>query len=79
VGDEAIKKRRELKLEMRHPIEKGVVANWDDLEWRHTFYNALRVAPEEHAIMVTEIPLDDKASRERKMSILFEYFACPAW
>jgi actin-related protein len=77
VGSEAEEKRESLIL--RHPVEHGIVEDWDDFEkvLHHTFTNELRVNPEEHNVLITETALNPKVNREKLTQILFDTFNVP--
>merc|ERR1719446_602779 len=78
MGEEAISKKGVLSLS--YPLEHGIVKDWSDMEkvWHHTFFDALRVNPEDHAVVVSEAPLNPKKNRERMVEMLFEKFSVPA-
>jgi len=67
-------------LKLTYPIQHGLITSWDDMEeiWIHTFYNELRISPEEHSLILTETPLNPKANREKMTQIMFETFSAPA-
>ncbi|KAJ3428955.1 actin-2 [Anaeramoeba flamelloides] len=79
IGDEAQSKRGILAL--NHPIKRGLITDWEDMEriWDHTFYKALRVAPEECYVFLTEPPNNLKATREKTTEIMFETFNTAAF
>ena len=47
-------------LELEYPFVHGTVTNWDDLVqvWHHTFYNDLRISPDEHPVVLTEASMN---------------------
>lgn len=77
VGDNA--RARSGVLTFEWPINKGIVQNWDHMEsvWHHLIYHDLCCAPEEHPILVTEVPQNPKSNREKMQEVLFEAFNAP--
>ena len=78
VGDEAQSKRGILNL--KYPIEHGIVTNWDDMEkiWNHTFHDELRISPESHPVLLTEASCNPKNNTEKTAEIMFEKFGIPS-
>ena len=78
-GNDAVNNLRSI-LRLKYPMQRGVCCNWNDMEFllHHTFYNELRIAPEEHPILTTEHLRNPIANKERMTQILFETFNVPA-
>jgi len=65
---------------LSYSIQNGIVTNWDDMEkiWRYTFYDELRMTPEEHPLMLTETPTNPPNNREKTAQLVFEGMGNPA-
>eukprot|EP00330_Aristerostoma_sp_ATCC50986_P000497 CAMPEP_0114580486 /NCGR_PEP_ID=MMETSP0125-20121206/4761_1 /TAXON_ID=485358 ORGANISM="Aristerostoma sp., Strain ATCC 50986" /NCGR_SAMPLE_ID=MMETSP0125 /ASSEMBLY_ACC=CAM_ASM_000245 /LENGTH=301 /DNA_ID=CAMNT_0001772075 /DNA_START=47 /DNA_END=952 /DNA_ORIENTATION=+ len=74
VGDEAAPYRS--MLELSHPIDEGVVKDWDDMEiiWDYAFNKKMKINPEESRVLMTEAALNPIKNREKTCEILFEKF-----
>ncbi len=57
----------------------GVASDADAMEaiFHHAFYNELRVAPEEHNVLLTEPPFNPRSHRTLLNQLLFETFNVP--
>ncbi|CAP28660.1 Protein CBG08925 [Caenorhabditis briggsae] len=65
-------------LEMRSPIQRGIVIDWDGATelWENAFNN-LRITPKCHPMLLTESPFTTNADREKMTEIFFETFNTP--
>lgn len=79
VGNRAQKRRGILQL--RRPIEHGVVVNWNDMEciWSQILSEALQLKDaDEHPVLITEAPLNPMSNRDEICQVLYEVFGVPA-
>jgi centractin len=68
-------------LKLSYPIENGIVENWADMEriWSFLYTkDNLNVVSEEHAVLLTEAPLNPISNREKAAEIFFEGLNVPA-
>jgi actin-related protein len=65
-------------VKLSHPIEHGVVQNWDDMEkiYRYIF-EELKVNPKEHPVLLTEPVLNPIGNRVRMAQMMFDNFGVP--
>eukprot|EP01036_Dinobryon_divergens_P022714 gene22714-30997_t len=79
IGPKAEEHRGAMRLS--YPMESGVVQNWNDMEmiWSYVYSrDNLNVASEEHAVLLTEAPLNPFSNREKAAEIFFEGLNVPA-
>lgn len=75
IGDETYKGRS--CLELSHPMENGVIKNWDDMchLWEYTFSKKLGINDlKDHRILLTEPAMNPDHNREKMVEIMFERF-----
>lgn len=72
---EAAKERRG-RLKLVQPIKDSIVSNWEDIEdlWSYTFYEELKISPEESYTVISDSPLNPNKYREKTIEILFDLF-----
>ena len=77
IGQEALEKMG--MSDVKAPIEKGIIKDWDDMEliWHHMLYNELRIAPEDHNMILTDIPSNSPENREKIVQRMFEKLNVP--
>ena len=77
IGQEALEKMG--MSDVKAPIEKGIIKDWDDMEliWHHMLYNELRIAPEDHNMILTDIPSNAPENREKIVQRMFEKLNVP--
>ncbi|XP_007516223.1 actin-like protein 7B [Erinaceus europaeus] len=70
----------ETPLRLTNPLKYGAVVDWDCVQsiWEYAFHTAMKVAPEEHAVLVSDPPLSPSGDREKYAELLFETFGIPA-
>ena len=67
-------------LNLDYPLEHGKIRNWENMEkiWHHVFYQELKVVPEDHPCLLTEVPLNAKEDKEKTTETFFETFNVPS-
>ena len=77
VGQEALEKMG--MSDIKSPIEKGIIKDWEDMEiiWHHMLYNELRITPEDHNMILTDIPSNAPENREKIVQRMFEKLNVP--
>jgi hypothetical protein len=57
--------------QFRFPMTYGVIQSFEDMEqiWSHTFYNVLKVDPQDFPVVLTEAPLNPREKRMKTVRL----------
>jgi len=74
VGDECALHRA--MLETSYPVENGIIKDWVGMKhlWDYTFFEKLKIKPENHKILLTEPPMNPKANQKNMLETMFETY-----
>ncbi|XP_040283344.1 actin-2-like [Bufo bufo] len=77
IGEDAQSRRGVLTL--THPVERGMITSWDDIEkiWTHVYDQELCLKASDHPVLLTEVPFNSLQNREKMAEIMFEAFDVP--
>ncbi|XP_004580981.2 actin-like protein 7A [Ochotona princeps] len=69
-----------VRLRLVNPLRHGIIVDWDTVQdiWEYLFRQEMKIAPEEHAVLVSDPPLSPHTNREKYAEMLFETFNTPA-
>ncbi|XP_059958362.1 actin-like protein 7A [Mesoplodon densirostris] len=78
VGHELV--NPEVRLKLINPLRRGIIVDWDTVQdtWDYLFHQEMKIAPEEHGVLVSDPPLSPHTNREKYAEMLFETFKTPA-
>ncbi|XP_007950126.1 actin-like protein 7A [Orycteropus afer afer] len=70
----------EVRLKLINPLHHGIIVDWDSVQdiWEYLFRQEMKIAPEEHAVLVSDPTLSPHTNREKYAEMLFETFNMPA-
>ncbi|XP_054440908.1 actin-like protein 7A [Pteronotus mesoamericanus] len=70
----------EVRLKLISPLRRGIIVDWDSVQaiWEYLFHQEMKIAPEDHAVLVSDPPLSPPTNREKYAEMLFETFRTPA-
>ena len=73
-GTEALQKA--VVLEIRHPIEAGVINGWNDVQrlWSHTCQQDLQANLSDRYVLMIDSPMNPQVNREKMIMTLFDTF-----